>query len=308
MSAIVEDLWDWELDTDLDGHRTYTAHWNVRTTDPMDGPQTVLNASGLPMVGSYWDLGNDSDPWAFCTPQMRIKPRGAQGEPNVFWRVEQKFQTRPTKRCQDTAIEDPLSEPAKLSGTFAKYTRQAQYDRNGNLLVSSSHELFKGSVIERDDSRPTVNISFNVSSLPLGPIAQFVDCVNDSTLWGLAPRCVKLSNVTWERNLYGTCTYYYTVGYEFEIRYDTWDTKTWDEGSMCLPKDVDPEATDPTTGDKYKFNPKRFVRYKDANGENARCLLDGSGRPLNDAQAPVEIVIEHYEERNMLLLGIPSSL
>ena len=35
-----------------------------------DGPQVVMNAPGLPIVGSFWNFDSDTDQWAFCHPDM----------------------------------------------------------------------------------------------------------------------------------------------------------------------------------------------------------------------------------------------
>src|SRR5690606_22693106 len=98
-------------------------------------------------------------------------------------------------------------------------------DRYGNPIKSSSHEQFRGSNVEFDANRPTVWVDQNVSSLGLATFASMIDCVNDRPLWGLPKRRIKLSNVTWERKMYGTCRFYYTRKLEFDIRYDGFDRR-----------------------------------------------------------------------------------
>ena len=114
------------------------------------------------------------------------------------------------KRCNTTSIENPLAEPQKVSGTFIKYTRELVWDKDGDLLIYSSHEPIKGGDVEFDRNRPSVRVEQNVSGLGLATFAAMVDTLNDATLWGLVARCIKLDNVSWERKLYGVCTYYYT--------------------------------------------------------------------------------------------------
>lgn len=307
---------DWSMQRDKEGHRDYTIRWYCVSDDPLDGPERAFFTPGLPAIGSAWSFGNDSDAWAFCWPTTRVTPVNTK-EPQTQWIVEQLFSTRPLSRCQDTSIEDPLSEPDRIGGSFVKYTKEVTKDRNGAALKSSSHEMLRGPIVEFDHNRPTVSIEKNLVTLPLATFAPMVDTVNDAVLWGLPARTIKLSNVSWQRKLYGTCTFYYVVSYEFDVDYSTFDRIAMDEGVKCLAghtavdeagDGLDPDGIDPDTGAAYKLNPKRFVVYKDINGENTRCLLDGDGVPLKDGASPHEIDIEYYTESNFLTLGIPSSL
>jgi len=71
-------------------------------------------------------------------------------------------------------------------------------------------------------------------------------------------------------------------------------------------------------------NPRHFIRFKDFNGENARVILDGEGKPTGVwvrgpdegtgtgtehdlATSPGMIHVERYGESDMRLLGIPES-
>jgi hypothetical protein len=149
-----------------------------------------------------------------------------------------------------------------------------------------------------------------------------IDTLNDATLWGLPKRCVKLSNVSWERKYYGSnfSNIYYMVRYEFDIDFETFDKEAVNVGTKCLMthspgegiKDVsrrlDPLGEDPEIAPlKYYQNPKRFVVYKDEHGENTPCFLDAYGRPVAKASDALLKTVELYGESNLLLLGIPST-
>lgn len=287
----------WSLNRDSDGHREYSVTHRVRTSSAGDGPAIVMSTAGLPAVGSTWTQGNDNDPWAFCLPTMTVTPR-VTAEPNQIWSVEQKFTTKPQNRCQDTTIEDPLDEPDRISGSFTKYTREAGKDKDGEFIRSSSHEQIRGSSVERDDSRPNVKIEKNLATLPLSIFAPMIDRVNDASLWGLSSRCVKLTNVSWARQVYGTCSFYYTVSYEFDIQYDNFDRDIMDEGEKVLSKGGNPD------------DPRDFEVYKDRNGENSRVILNGAGEPWDGTgtDGPGNILVQLYHEANFLLLGLPASL
>lgn len=317
MSASTLGRLDWSSSATREGHREHKITWLVSSL-VSDGPFDIYFATGLPLPGSPWVYGNINDPWAFCAPDWRITTYEHDNEPNYLWQVEQTFTTLPRKRCQDATIEDPLLEPDDISGTFVKYQKEMTRDKDGDPIKSSSHELIRGKLIERDFNRPTVRIKRNVASLPLTAFVQMIDRLNDSALWGVSARCIKLSNVTWGRKTYATCSYYYEVTYDFDIRWDTFDEEVQDEGSKCLighspgsPKKddpLDPDATDPNTSEANKLNPKNFETYRDIFGDPQRCLLDGNGVPWDGTGTPAKIDVKHYKETNLLLLGIPTSL
>lgn len=286
---------NWSCSRDREGHRTYKLRLQVRTSSLSDGPATVLETPGLPLIGSIWNFGNDFDAYAYCTPEATVTPV-VKNEANRWWFVDHTFSTNLGQRCQDNRIEDPLNEPEKLSGSFVKYKEEASRDRFGNAIKSSSHEMFRGPQVEFDNNRPTVVIEKNFSVLGLDTFAEMVDTVNDATLWGLAKRKIKLSNVSWTRKLFGTCNFYFTRRYEFDINFDTFDREVIDEGTKVLQDGGN------------KDDPRDFIRYKDQFGENNRVLLDGMGNALANGAAPINITVEKYDESNFLLLGIPTVL
>lgn len=306
MASVLLGLIDWELSRDRDGNRDYKAVWRVQSAFT-DGPSIVANTPGLPAIGSTWNItgldGVDRDDFAFALPTLRVTPQ-VKGEKNQFWNVENTFSTRPTERCQDTSIEDPLLEPEKVSGSFVKFTQEKFKDKDGKPFLSSSFEQIRGSVVEFDDNRPTVRIEKNLLILPLNPIVEQVDTVNDSLMWGLDPRKIKLSNVSWQRKLFGICSFYFTVSYEFELDFDTFDRQAQDKG-----RDVLNEGGDPTKIED--FAPARAIK-KDANGKLVvgegellgEQFLDGAGKKALTEDDIFLIDIIHYQESNMALLGI----
>ena len=220
MPIILDGQRSWEGGKDEDGHRTYDISHLVEAY-PWEGPASVMTTPGLPVPGSFWQFDSDIDVWAFCYPYMKVSVYGTkEGSPSKFWLVDQKFSTKPLKRCNDVTIEDPLMEPQKVSGSFVKYSKEAQRDRFKRLITSSSHEPLKGPGVEFDRNRPTVRIEQNVANLELDVFSSMIDAVNDFPLWGLPPRCVKLSGITWDRKLYGVCNYYYTRTFDFDIDFE----------------------------------------------------------------------------------------
>jgi len=241
---------------------------------------------------------------------MKISPYDQKGgEPFLHWKVVQKFSTRPLKRCNTTQIENPLAEPFKISGGFHKYTKEVNYDRFGHQIKTSSHEQVHGPGVEFDFNRMSVKIEWNVSAFDPNNIATYVDTVNDSTLWSLPKRCVKLSNVSFERKLWGVCNYYFTQSFEFDTDVKTFDRHVMDEGYKCLNGKWATDLADPALtayrggvalppGSLWALlpingnppdrdNPQHFTRYKDRNGEMGRVILDGNGEPASLGEPPL---------------------
>lgn len=305
----------WSGSTDKEGHRFYKLTSMVRADGPTEGPFTVLLTAGLPTVGSYWAIGTDSDPWAFCKRDCTLKPL-VDNEKNIWWEVENNFDTKPQdnkdQKCEDEQIDDPLLQPQKVSGSFVKYTTEATNDKDGNPIHNSSFEKIRGPQVEFDNNRPTVRIEQNVPALGLELMAQLMDKVNDTTMWGLPPRCVKLSSASWEKKLYGLCYVYYTRVLEFDINYDTFDRDILDEGTKALhgywPRDSDEwEVLDVALGvPADPLNPSHFQRVKDRNGENMRVLLK-DGVPAESGDDAGIIHVEYYQEGDLFALGVPTT-
>lgn len=305
---------------DDEGHRTWNVSHVVETDTAADGPAIVMNCAGLPQTGDSYSMDNDVDVWAFCYPYMRVTaaPGVKTPGPVQYWKVDQKFSTKPLWRCSTNTIEDPLSEPQKVSGSFSKYSQEGVRDRNGLPIRSSSHEPFHGQQVEFDFNRASVKIEQNVVSLELDVFTAMVDCLNDATLWGLPARRIKLSNVSWERKLYGTCSYYYTRSFEFDVAYNGFDRYIIDEGNKMLNGRWEAGTglyvpVDPVAGFPDASNPINFIRAVDRAGNPIRMPLNGAGLPIDAGGTGSgyqlhSLYFEFYEEANFTTLGIPSSL
>ena len=296
MTLINHGIVSMEASRDSEGHREYTVTHKVETTVPYngstgDGPEAISSASGLPAIGDQWSFGNDSDAWAYCHPDLSIKPFGGvrQDDPISVYLVTNKFSTKPLKRCQTNEWGDPLLEPDRVSGSFVLYTKEAVKDRYGNPIMNSAHEIFRGPQVEFDSPRGQVRIEQNNATLDLPTIRAVFNHVNDDVMWGIPARSIKLNGFTWEELWYGTCTYYYKRVFTFDVCNDDddlFDRDLLDEGTKVISG-----RWDETSGawvlvniggaSPDNTNPQHFIRYKDRNGENARVILDGKGYPAN---------------------------
>jgi hypothetical protein len=274
----------WECTRDSESHRTYKIRWKI-LADIGDGPATVLQTPDLPEQGATWNFGNDVDVWAFCLWDAHVV-QIVDGEPGTWWTVEQTFTTKPpdNKTCRDQQITNPLLEPPKISGSFVKYTEEATKNVDGSPITTSSHEQIRGPQVEFDNSRPQVKIEMNVANLEYDLLFSMRDTVNDAPLWGQDPRCIKLSDISWERKFQGQCQVYYTRSLTFDINPDSFDRAVLDEGNKVLNG-----HWDTTTGQWIlnnvagkppdESNPSHFVRFRDLNGEFTTVILDGHGKP-----------------------------
>jgi len=314
---------DWNAHDDEDGHRNYDVEWLIRCTRFDDGPATIRGTPNLPVIGSPWRFGRDDDPFAWCHPGWRIEPVVTK-EKGFFWTVQQKFSTRPLdtgngggNQCPDREFETPLQEPPHISGSFVKYTKEVMYDRNKKVIRTTSHEPLDGKDREFDHNRPQVIIELNSLIIPLSTFARMVDTVNDVEIWGLDPRMVKLSDVSWSREVFGTCEFYFKIRYVFDIDFKTFDKEVPSHGNRCLlgyspgslfrNNPVDP-LDDATYGTDLYKNPEFFESYLDVGSDRTMTFLGILGIPVSDPEDAYKIKVEHYPESNFFELGIPPDL
>lgn len=327
----------WSGDVDEDNYRTYKVTHLVLSQGG-DGPANVLRCPGLPRTGSPWIYGNDVDVWVWCRPNKTVQlHNGKQGEirgrtgHDIIYAVESTYSNKPLKQCHEYSFEDPILEPPKVSGSFVTYQEEATHDRFNRPIVSSSWEQIRGPSVEFDRSRPTVEISMNVLIFSLPLVAAMMDTVNDSMLWGLYPRMIKLSRVSWERLFYGECYVYYRLNLGFDVNYDTFDRIVQDEGQKVLSGYWNPSNLSQwvvrVVGDTYAdpLNPNHFIKAVDPDGNPMHMVLDGYGKPAGTLITSVDprtgqpstganpecseignILIQRYHESNFLLLGIPT--
>lgn len=299
VAALVDDYGTHTLsaETDDEGHFTATVAYLVRC-DLWDGPLTILNCPGLPLFGDSYQFKFEASLWAFCRPGAKATPyKPKDGEATRFYLVEKTFSTKPLKKCASESFENPLLQPQKVSGSFSHSVIEATHDRFGVPITTSSWERIRGKEVEVELQNPEVVIEQNVIDLELPLLSRVNGTLNDAPLWGLPRRCVRCVVTGWEQKFYGVCSMYYTRKLKFttNVKRDTttgilvshWDRTVLDEGTKCLVG-----SWHPTNGtwvlrqvggeDPSPHNPAHFGRFKDmTSGENAKCILDGAGVPVN---------------------------
>ena len=273
--------------------RTYEATfdiWVPAADDPADyGVIAAGTAPGLPVVGTSYNLDGETDAWAFWTPYVKIARRnsGDPGERQVY-QVKMKASNKPMDRDQTNKANDPLLEPPKISTNFTRFQKTPSKDVNNKAYENTNGEPLDG--IQIDASRPVVNISdLNQINHNLSQIAEFMDCLNDATLFGLSAGKVKLSEHSMERLLYGINTYYFKHSFGFEIKFEGWKRKEINRGF-------------------WVYDSGGLVLNREGKNDPKITLLTNPGPGLGEATTtPVELEFDDYEEKDLSLLGIPTS-
>lgn len=320
---------EWSMQRDRDGNRDYKVTFLIETQTSLDGPAHILECPELPQPGDFYVIDNDADLWATWKLDADVKQLTRE-EPGFWWEITLTASTKPDgKRCKDQQIDDPLMVPDRISGGFAKYQEEAAVDRFGLSITNSAFELFHGPTNEWDKARPTVKIAMNRAQLNLPLLCQLQDCVNSGPMWGLPARCIKLSNITWDKKYYGQCFPYYEISLEFDIRFDTFDRDLLDEGTKALRGKFDPITgkfvLQPKAGGLFgttaimpnPANPSDYDKFLDRNGNPAHVVLNGHGLPANVAigtgthigaltGGPAYRHVQKYPGANLLLLGVPT--
>lgn len=291
MAATVVGPRDPVLVRDDNYDRTYTVTWLVRvdheetldanglvTARVLDGPQTALEADGLPQPGDTWSFGSDNDGGAWCRPGAEVRP-DLTAEPNTAYLITFTFSSKPLPNCQLGVVEDPLLVPPKITLGSRKVKEEYSFDRFGDPLEYSSHEPIRGPKSEFDRTIQTIRIEQNVAVLDPG-LDLVENCVNGEEIWGKLPRTVILSRATQECRFTGTCESYVSRVLEFEVDVETWDRVVLDESNLVLlgkwvgKQWVLDEGLDPA-------NPQHYMRAIDRAGNYTRFVLDGQGRPAD---------------------------
>jgi len=352
--VLLDGVLEWEGEIDDDGYRTYPVTWQVQA-DVTDGPANVMQTPGLPVPGTMWSYDADVDVWAWCRPGMKVKRHRGDGtqDPTVLWEVTQTFSTkRPTReqgskqKPPNERVDDPLSEPAKISGGSVNYQEEQAYDRYGARIETSAREPIRGPQVEFDAGRTQIVIEQNLLNLQYDLVTAMLHTVNDAPMWGMPARFIKLSDWKFSRQYYGQVYRYFVRTLTFDIfpKYyaltpgdestlfelgSGFDRRIPDEGTICLRGQWERDENLETYGNWIRgrdrvggeltlssAQPSDFVAFQDFHGNPSNVLLDGHGWPWDknlattgtDDDSQGIIPVEYYGESNFALLGIPPVL
>lgn len=218
---------------DHEYNKVYTSLYHVYTDSVWDGPRTARTASAggfaIPARGQSYVWGNDSDPWAWCS-SLDAKIISVT-ETALKWGVTAVHSTKPVTRSSNSEKQNPVDEPAIVHGSYVGYQKAATKDKDGKPIVNVVGEPFIPAPM-KDDSRLSIVIEKNTSTISLVQWAEFRDAVNVSSIWGLPPRTVKVMQWDWDVAYYGMSVPYIQHHLEFCVNTDEYDTavigRGWD--------------------------------------------------------------------------------
>jgi hypothetical protein len=281
--------YDWFKESTEEGDETYTLKWKVETTAVSDGPDVAWTAAGLPSPGASLAYGGTINQWAFFQGKGGAKLL-KQDTNRKLWDMTTVFSTKPTRRCSEGRIDDPLLEPHRVRGSFTQVMEEAIFDNSGNVIQNGAGQRFTGPQSQRPKSYPTVELEMNVSWINLAWMAEYADSVNSNVQWGQPVRTIKCTVGPWERVLYGACYFYFVVRFTFELKYETWD------------------LVFPNIADRYRLagtTPALYAAYKNEDEENTKGFVDADGYKTDTANNVTSRVLR---EKDFSIVGWPATL
>lgn len=289
-------LHDYSSSRGADGHVTYNPEYLVETDDPYSlNHNDFETVTGMPSVGDVWAYGSSNDPAAVCNTVTSMRPlTDTRNEPTNWFIVGKQFTSRPNTTSSSGGT-NPLTEPPRIGGNFANELKEQRFDKDGNLVLSSSGELITGPETEIPVGFEIVLVGRNISSSPRAFVSSLFNRVNSVVMWGEPARSVLFNRYKWEQ-LYYLGSPYYTLDMGFEVHSEGWDPKIADYGTRVLHNNGN--ANDP----------QHFVPMKNGGEIIEADFLDGNGKRLGAGQAPVTSNIQYLKEGNLLTLGVPATI
>lgn len=273
-------------------NRKYSIVYRVITDDPLDGPTTAANGTGLTSASTY-SFGNESDSGATFDGISSAREHG-EDKGRKLWLVTAEFKTNfdgDREHCSSTQIINPLQMPPVISGSFAQFEKALRKDAAGQDITNSAGSPITDLV--RDDSRPTLVIEINLASVNLAQLLDFRDTRNSTTFFGLPARFWKLQRSDWARAYYGTCSVYYPHRFEFHADENKWMESVPNVGFYEIDGAGDLQAIMEGTP------PLPVVEQVPLNAAGGKLA---AGSPLQ------YVDVDKYSVRNFGALGIPTTL
>lgn len=224
----------WSMTRNRRGHRTYEITYRIAVDRTDSGPLTALEFTpGLPEVGSQWDEGGVIDEWAFFTQEAKVVQADRESD-NQYFDVTMIATSEPDDYCPEENKEDPLAVAPRIRIESVDYQREGVFDSNGDPIVNSAFEQFRGAQVEFDHKRYRVIIEQNVAHLEFDLVDSLMNNLNDLQLWGFPAGSVKFSRVEAQPLYYTNCQQYYLRRLMFDIDGNGFTRRLLDEGTKAL--------------------------------------------------------------------------
>ncbi len=250
----VKEIWNGRNGSgDLKSGRRYSRVFRVETNTNFD-TAVEATASGTPVIGDEFP----SDDKAFC---QNVSATQESFSPRV-WLVTCSFST------EQELASNPLDDPIKFIWGTEQFQRPYFKDRNGKAILNSAGDPFDPPV-EGDDSRTTVTITQNVSSVP----AWFLlvrDKLNSAavSIGGISvgTERAKIQKVSASDQKFRGNTDYITIGATIHVQSESWQKSILDAGFR----------------EKSGSQMKSILNDDDKTRISSPAPLDGSGGVLSN--------------------------
>jgi hypothetical protein len=321
--------------------REYVTVYHVTTNDQNDGPQIVVDADGLPVIGNqYTGVGNDEDLNAYCVSLTPTRVPGSL----YLWRVVAKWTTIPgpglggegsasrkikVNKDLDEPTDDPIEFHDEMEVSSASYTapvEKAKYIdgfhsnvenfRAPNSLgpVINSALAVYDPPIEKDDTRMVVRVTRNLRIFPWNDAKKYRDAVNSDTFTinrvaanhTFQPFTCKITSIQGTFQITNGVPNW-KVTYEFQVKEETWRYEVVDRGVVAGAREGDPNGRGGTiSASDIVTGVPQVRRMTDPSGLpiTEPVLLDGNGQPKAPEADTVYITYAIYNEYPFAALGI----
>lgn len=196
-------------------NRKYVKEFEVYTSDPLDGPETILTwplNNLIPKIGDSYVAGNDADLLATC---VRVHCATYSDDP-LHWLVTAYYDT---SRLVTAATDNPLNQPAEISWGGSQFSRPLMFDAQGVPVVTSAGNRFDPP-LEKEDSRPTLTIQRNEATFSAATAQLYRDAVNADIFATAPPGFAKITSITADRQVDFGLVYWRTK-YEIQFKDDS---------------------------------------------------------------------------------------
>lgn len=211
-------------DNTKDRHRTYTVVFRVVVDSPLDGPGTVVLATGIPgLYTPYVGYENTSDTLALC---VGVKP-DQDGDEWQRWRVTCQFTTNWAQNNPNQQ-QNPEDEPVNFWVETEFTTRQVTREWNNTAILNSAGQFIDG--LERYDSIETWVWEKNFVWLNRGTWKAYQNSVNSDSVGEIEPK-QGLLHIIVPPASYRDGRPFWRVQFRVKINKDKWTVRPLDKGT-----------------------------------------------------------------------------
>lgn len=291
------------------GKVTFTRTIRVETNSLDDGPLTVANAPGLPILGSSYRFGNEF----YRNARLRhFSSPKRLGDASLFWELDLEYSTPSPKDKGSGAGQDsngqwtnPLAELADVDLSFEDHDVPITQIYN---LISGVIQPIQNTAGQtfipaptRTESRAILTITRNeaVTANHPGLSVIYANTCNADVFWGATPGywlCKPIHTQRQEKNMPdGSQFAYLKCTYSFHGKAPNWDLSLLDEGDYYNQGTAAPGV------------PPVRRAFKDNDGNPIQGALDGHGGKLTTGATPVYLTVRQYSRIAFAGLALPQS-